>query len=417
MFSERKASYKTPPATVRDSLTSQERRRQKALEEQKRRRAERFDSTRQLDFFADLSLGASDDEADVDDGVQDGPEVVREGIAQFATMLPPSASGSSPSAAIADAATSESAVPTSQASDMQTNGKKRGKTKRKGKARNDHAASTSATGKHGAKKSKPNKWADKCMYAELLEMTDEFDYAIHGHDGIPEDIEAGWVAVTPVPAGKRCLAVTHQASGIAGVAPNVTLRSRVLGKPLMKSFPSPLPPQTVLDCILDENWRDNGILHVLDVLQWKGQDVTECETAFRFWWRDTRLSELPAFPPPPNASEPPAKSSGSVTQSAASSSAQYQFPYPATFVPIPYHTNTTLAHLASTLIPLTRSSRLVAVSVPISPSITDNTREMELDGALSPLVQLQSVSAEIRSDGLLLHLPQIRRRAVSQRRP
>ena len=49
----------------------------------------------------------------------------------------------------------------------------------------------------------------------------------------------------------------------------------------MKPFPSPLPPQTVLDCILDENWHDNGILHVLDVISWKGQDLADCETPFR----------------------------------------------------------------------------------------------------------------------------------------
>ena len=43
-------------------------------------------------------------------------------------------------------------------------------------------------------------------------------------DGLPEDLESGWVAVAPVPVGKRCLAVTHQSSGIVGVgayAPSV----------------------------------------------------------------------------------------------------------------------------------------------------------------------------------------------------
>ena len=64
--------------------------------------------------------------------------------------------------------------------------------------------------------------------------------------------------------------------------PNTTLRSRVLGKALMKPFPSTLPPQTVLDCILDDNWRDNGILHVLDVVTWKAQDLGDCETPFRY---------------------------------------------------------------------------------------------------------------------------------------
>ena len=48
------------------------------------RRAERFDSSRQLDFFADLTLGPSDDE----DADGEPAEPVREGIAQFASLLP-----------------------------------------------------------------------------------------------------------------------------------------------------------------------------------------------------------------------------------------------------------------------------------------------------------------------------------------
>lgn len=87
------------------------------------------------------------------------------------------------------------------------------KKKRKGKGR-----ATSQPAKAGGKKNaKASKWADKCMYAELLEMRDGFDISGDLRDGIPDDIESGWVAVAPVPVGKRCLAVTHQTSGIAGV--------------------------------------------------------------------------------------------------------------------------------------------------------------------------------------------------------
>lgn len=69
------------------------------------------------------------------------------------------------------------------------------------------------------KNSKHNKWADKCMYAELLEMASDDPWStLNSKDGgLPNDIETGWVAVGPVPVGKRCLAVTHQSSGIAGV--------------------------------------------------------------------------------------------------------------------------------------------------------------------------------------------------------
>jgi snurportin-1 len=150
-------------------------------------------------------------------------------------------------------------------------------------------------------KNKPNKWADKCMYAELLEMVADPPWPSsmdNPDDGLPGDLESSWVAVGPVPVGKRCLAVTHQAAGIAGngvplevffvvqlihvsLVPNTTLRSRLLGKVLIQRFPSALPPLTILDCILDSNWRENGILHILDVIKWKGQDVSDCEASFR----------------------------------------------------------------------------------------------------------------------------------------
>lgn len=157
---------------------------------------------------------------------------------------------------------------------------------------------------------KPSKWADQCMYAELLEMaTDDpawsNDELNEDNDGLPEDLESGWVAIAPVPVGKRCLVVTHQTAGVTGTgkyillikssrfsyhntvspAANTTVRSRLLGKSLIPRFPSPLPPLTVLDCILDANWRDNGIIHVLDVVRWKGQDIGDCEAPFRLDFR------------------------------------------------------------------------------------------------------------------------------------
>ncbi|EIW56034.1 uncharacterized protein TRAVEDRAFT_171933 [Trametes versicolor FP-101664 SS1] len=387
MFQERKAAFKTPP--MKDSGASQDVRRAKALEEQKRRRAERIDSSRQLDFFADLTLGPSDEEGD------DTEDVVREGISQFASLLPPPASADASStlpAAPALPPPSETAEPITPDVTMQAQAPK--KKKRKGKGR-----ATSQPAKAGGKKNtKASKWADKCMYAELLEMRDGFDVSGDLRDGIPDDIESGWVAVAPVPVGKRCLAVTHQTSGMAGVVPNTTLRSRVLGKPLIKPFPSILPPQTVLDCILDENWRENGILHILDVVTWKGQDLADCDTPFRLWWRDTRLSELSPLPPPPNAAPP--------TQQHT----LYQFPHPTTFAPVPYHTDTTLPYLLSTLIPLTRTARRLPITVPVL-SGADATMDLDMDGSdgasePAPLVQLQTAHVDVQSDGLLLYVAQ-----------
>jgi snurportin-1 len=90
----------------------------------------------------------------------------------------------------------------------QKGGRKKGRNKRKGRK-----------GEGGG--SKPNKYAEKCMYAELLEMNGDEAWLSSSpqaaEDGLPQDLESGWVAVGPVPIGKRCLAVTHQSSGIAGV--------------------------------------------------------------------------------------------------------------------------------------------------------------------------------------------------------
>ncbi|KAF7979303.1 hypothetical protein HWV62_43022 [Athelia sp. TMB] len=368
MATDRKLSYKVPTTIITDRLVSQEARRNKALEDQKRRRAQRVDSSRQLDLFADLHLGPSDD---------DEPEIVREGVASFASMVGPSN-------------LPPDITPVRGLLEPKEIGKSKKKGKKKKRVKTDGA--------------KPSKWADNCMYAELLEMRGDDTWNETGRgDGLPEDLETGWVAVAPVPVGKRCLAVTHQSSGVVGVVPNTSLRSRVLGKPLMVPFPSNLPPQTILDCILDPDWRDNGIVHVLDVLQWKGQDVADCETPFRFWWRDTRLAELPRSLPPSN----PTVSSSKITSDLPNTSSGYQFPYPTTFLAIPYFTNTSLPFLSSHVIPLARSLRSVSVDVPL-PVVPTAPAEptMDVDGSLPPLQALTSLSVILQSDGLLLYVAQ-----------
>ncbi|KAF8837412.1 hypothetical protein BDN67DRAFT_1013886 [Paxillus ammoniavirescens] len=379
MVVDRKASYKAPPTIVTDRLISQEARRAKALEEQKRRRAQKFDSSRQLDAFADLSLGVSDDDAD--DDIDEEPQVIREGIASYASLAGPSDASASPVIAL-------------KPEDGGQPKKKRGKHKRK------------------RTKAKPSKWADKCMYAELLEMKEEMspwdEHANHADDGLPSDLENGWVAVAPVPTGKRCLAITHQsAAGIIGISPNTTLRSRLLGKMLLPRFPSSLPPLTVLDCILDADWKNNGILHVLDVIKWKGQDVADCETPFRLWWRDTRLAELPKFAPPSaNFSFTPASAE---VQQPTSHPNSYSFSYPTSFVPVPYHTDTTLPTLLSAIIPVARSTREILVDIPTSTPFQfqpSSPTAMTIDTGEDRFGSrpTMAVPVHVTSDGLLLYV-------------
>ncbi|KAI0040198.1 hypothetical protein FA95DRAFT_1527857 [Auriscalpium vulgare] len=380
-LSDRKVSYKQPPRSILDRTLSQETRRKQALDDQKRRRAKRIDSERHIDLFAGLRLGDSDD----DDGGNADAEIVRSGVAQLAAMLHEGPSGPPPTE------TKDLELPTAF------------QPKRKGRRKKAPPAS---------KKPKPNKWAEKIMYAELLEMpetdpwtaTPAFDPDADAPlDGLPPDLQTNWVAVAPVPTGKRCLAISHQGSGSIGVVPNTVLRSRLLGKPLMPRFPSPLPSDTILDCILDQNWQDNGILHVLDVLKWKGQDVADCESSFRFWWRDTRLCELP--PPRPPTSSAPASLRPNLASApiAPPTPTSYKFPYPTTFHPIAYHTDTTLPHLLARIIPLARAAYSVPVSVPVLPE----DGEAAMDVEQLPLAQtVQPAQVELQSDGLLLYVAQ-----------
>ena len=96
------------------------------------------------------------------------------------------------------------------------------KEKQNGKKRqNKHAKPVTTNG--NKYKAGSSRWADKCMYAELLEMRGDEIWDANGYedqgfnDGLPSDLEHGWVAVAPVPKGKRCLVVTHQSAGVAGV--------------------------------------------------------------------------------------------------------------------------------------------------------------------------------------------------------
>ncbi|KAL5534214.1 hypothetical protein ACEPAG_676 [Sanghuangporus baumii] len=377
-YVERRRHFKTPPV---DTRQSQEVRRTQALEEQKRRRAQQVDTSRQLDQFSGLSLGDSDDE----DEDEDKSKQTMGGVAQFAGLLQPADPEPPP----------DSRSPSPLVEEEIGHEKSRNKKKRKGRG-----------------KKKPSKWANKCMYAELLEMredtlwTESFDIgAASTHDGLPDDLETAWVGLAPVPVGKRCLAVTMQSAGLSSVIPNTVLRSRLLGKVILGPFPSPLPPNTILDCILDENWRTNGILHVLDVVRWKSQDVAGCEASFRFWWRDTRLAEISTWPPPA-----PHKSSFTGGNSPPQTSeSRYRFPYPTSLVPVPYISPLPFEVVLNELLRRARQGRVISMSLPILIDATASRGEMEIDSSpeqsgLHTRNRLQEVQVPICSDGLLLYV-------------
>lgn len=60
-------------------------------------------------------------------------------------------------------------------------------------------------------KRKKSKYAENCMYAELLELSK--DDATVVETALPRDLQTNWIALSPIPKGKRCLAVTHSGHG------------------------------------------------------------------------------------------------------------------------------------------------------------------------------------------------------------
>jgi len=179
-----------------------------------------------------------------------------------------------------------------------------------------------------------------------------------------------------------------------------------MGKVLIHPFPSPLPPNTILDCILDENWRTNGLLHVLDVVRWKSQDVGGCEASFRFWWRDTRLSEIKTSPHP-------APHRSSYHSTGSSPQRIYRFPYPTTLVPVPYLKPDSLHSIITDLIPQARSARTFNMKLPVLPDERDTIgEEMQIDFSSgqdegpgpSAGLQVRDTDVTIKSDGLLLYV-------------
>ena len=190
-----------------------------------KRREQRYDSARQLDILSNLNLGPSDDE---DDDNHESPEIIHEGISQFVSLL------SSEAASLPNPPGQQQPGERSdhQKNDVQktssqlpaTRGKKK-KTKRKQKPQSPLTVAeppeSSTTSRSSGRKR--NQWADRCMYAELLELNPgpALNPQIDVGDGLPDDLDTGaWIAISGVPVGKRCLAVTYASSGIAGNGTN-----------------------------------------------------------------------------------------------------------------------------------------------------------------------------------------------------
>lgn len=152
----------------------------------------------------------------------------------------------------------------------------------------------------------------------------------------------------------------------------------------------------------------------------------------RFWWRDTRLAELTqtvprssVFPTSTFHFPSPLPTSDSTTTRrpslpvAGTSEPDYQFPYPTTFLPVPYHTDTTLPSLYKEIIPSARSTRSVTVDVPVLFNVTpgaalnanDGTMEVDMTSSNDTLGNTnpsttapRTIETDVVADGLLLYV-------------
>ena len=81
----------------------------------------------------------------------------------------------------------------------------------------------------------------------------------------------------------------------------------------------------------------------------------------------------------------------------------FRFPYPTTFLLVPYFTNTTFAHLLGVIVPRARSSYRAEVLIPSGPADAD---VMDIESPQSTGHATRTVQVEIEPDGLLLYVAQ-----------
>jgi len=133
-------------------------------------------------------------------------------------------------------------------------------------------------------------YANRLMQGEPLDLENE---------GLPPDLATEWIAIGPIPRGKRCMVVTFNGSRrsrtgrgakrfsnsgryfwltLCLIVTNAILLARTSGRPIARQHIPVLPTHCVLDCMYVP---EAAAIFVVDVLQWKGQSVAEGEAEFR----------------------------------------------------------------------------------------------------------------------------------------
>ncbi|RZF44741.1 hypothetical protein LSTR_LSTR000693 [Laodelphax striatellus] len=95
---------------------------------------------------------------------------------------------------------------------------------------------------------------------------------------IPDDFPE-WIMV-PCPIGQRNLLVSRMSCATSYNKHGSSINT----------FKCQLPRNTILDCIFC--WKSKTF-YVLDVLQWNGHCLRNCQTDFRFYWLTSKFEEYP----------------------------------------------------------------------------------------------------------------------------
>ncbi|EFA76704.1 hypothetical protein PPL_09455 [Heterostelium album PN500] len=112
---------------------------------------------------------------------------------------------------------------------------------------------------------------------------------------IPMYFSDEWFAV-PVSQGKRCLVISQREITVArspdGHVMSTFHSTLPFGSPASRESTGNVANRyCILDCLYEPF---KSVYYILDILCWKGNMLCDCDTEFRFFWKQTKLAETTA---------------------------------------------------------------------------------------------------------------------------
>ncbi|KAI8984666.1 hypothetical protein BDF20DRAFT_834156 [Mycotypha africana] len=257
LITQRLADYKArlSPLSNKDSL--QEKRRQEALDFQKRQRHMSMFKARQI---ASLKLSSDEEDEEGEDGEEDDEESAKESEEPLGSNQ----YGVSAMKRQRDISDDEEMEEVSKIVKYET---MKRKSKKNSKKRNSNLA-------------------NQIMLAETIET-------------LPEDFLENWIMVI-CPKGKRCLVTSGGGVTIArsragfvikkfqSLLPNGSSHAQQLPIFFKRTYRSNRRTSDfcILDCVYDKvHWT----FYVLDIMAWNGHPAYDCDTSFRHFWLQNKI--------------------------------------------------------------------------------------------------------------------------------